>query len=290
MTMNDVFGRGREGGGLGRKALAMLPLGMAILVAAVCFLFLHSESVEPGFHGVVVDKPYFFGHEGVRKEPLREGRLWLWRTSSMYKVRVQNLSLPVKVDDYSSADNILLDFETTIQFNVSDAVDLISRFGTDWFDNNVKQQYLAVVREQVKKKTMTAMMSDVNAAKDVDSEVTKGLEGLVKELKLPVRIVGVSLGRAKPNETVLAQMNETAAQQQRKKTLVEAEAAEVQREKEQSAKAVADNAYRRAIGLSPQEFLALEHMKRWTEACAKAHTCVVNPNGQVLNISAATGK
>lgn len=257
------------------------------VIFVICWVaFMHTESVEPGHQGVIVDKPYFFdifGH-GVRKEPLIDGRVLLWRTSSMYTVRMTPQSIPVKVDDYSSADNILLDFESTIQFRVTDSVRLVSEFGESWFDNNIKQQYLAIVREAIKKKTMTAMMSDTSAANDVDAEVTTALEALVTSSNLPVKIIGVSMGRAKPNEAVLLQMNETAAQQQRQKTLVAATAAEQQRKQEQIAKAEADNAYRNAMGLSPDMFIQLESVKRWTEACMKAATCVVNPNGQVLNI------
>jgi hypothetical protein len=240
--------------------------------------FMHTEVVEPGQHGVIVDKPYFFGHSGVRDEVLKDGRILLFRTSSLTAVRMTPQGVQVQFDDLSSADNILLDFESTIQYQFTDAVSLVKNFGTqDWFAANVERQYMSIVREAVKKKTMTQMMSDVAAANDVDSEVTLALQKLVIESKLPLKIIGVSLGRAKPNANVLAQMNETAAQQQRKKTLIEAEAAEIQRKKEQVAKADADNAYRNAIGLSPEQFIQLEQIKRFSEACSKS-TCVI---GQV---------
>lgn len=263
--------------------LSLATLG-AIAYGVTWVAFMHTETVEPGHHGVIVDKPYFWGHEGVRKDPLIEGRILLWRTSSLHSVRMTPQSIPVKVDDYSSSDNILLDFETTIQFQVTEAARLVNDFGDGWFDNNIKQQYLAIVRDAVKKRTMTAMMSDVKTAQDVDSEITVALGALIKEAKLPIVLRGVSMGRAKPNDAVLLQMNETAAQQQRQKTLVAATAAEIDRKKEQVAKAEADNAYRNAMGLSPDMFIQLESIKRWTEACMKAATCVVNPNGQVLNI------
>jgi hypothetical protein len=260
----------------------------ALVVFAICWLlFMHTETVEPGNHGVIVDKPYFWGNEGVRTEPLREGRKLLWRTSTMQKVRVAPTSLPVKVDDYSSSDNILLDFETTIQFRVVNAVQLTSEFGGEgWFANNIQQQYLAIVRDAVKKRAMSAMMSDVSTAKQIDDEVTVALTALIKDAKLPIELLGVSLGRAKPNEAVLLQMNETAAQQQRQKTLVAATAAEVDRKKEQVAKAEADNAYRNAMGLSPDMFIRLEEIKRFAEACSKSAHCIVTPHnsGQVLNV------
>ncbi len=238
-------------------------------------LFMHTQTVEPGHELVVVDKPYFFGHEGVRQEPLKEGRILLFKTSSVVPVRMTPSAVSVSFDDLSSSDNILLDFESTIQYQFTNSVGLVKNFGVDgWFNNNIRSQYMAIVRDAVKKKSMTQMMSDVATAKLVDDEVTAGLERLIKESKLPLRILGVSLGRAKPNASVLAQMNETAAQQQREKTLIASTRAENQREQEQIAKAKADNAYRNAMQLSPEMFVQLEAVKRYSEACAKS-TCII---------------
>ena len=251
---------------------------MLLGVGITWLFFMHTETVEPGHHLVINDKPYFFGHEGVRPQPLTEGRILLFRTSSTESVRMTPQSTPIKVDDFSSKDNILLDFETTVQWKVTDAVSLVKNFGaTDWLNNNLRNQYLSLVRDSVKKYAMSDMMSDIATAQEIDNEVTDGIRKLVAEEKLPVIIMNVSLGRAKPNESVLQQMNDTAAQQQRQKTLVAATQAEKQREQEQIAKARADNAYRNAMNLSPEQFIQLEAIKRYSEACSKS-TCVI---GQV---------
>lgn len=245
----------------------------------VWFFFLHTEAVDPGHQGVIIDKPYFWGHEGVRKdEILKEGRITLWRSSKVKPVRMMPQSVSVAIDDFSSEDNILLDFETAIQYRFTDPIRLVTDFGDDWFSANIRQQYLAIVREAVKKRTMANMMSNPKTAQDIDDEVTKALVAHVKSLNLPLVIMNVSLGRAKPNAKVLEQMNETAAQQQLEKTMVAAEAAQIKRKKEQIARADADNAYRNAINLSPEQFVTLQVTKMWSEACLKASTCVINPN------------
>ena len=112
----------------------------------------------------------------------------------------------------------------------------------------------------------------------------KELKAKIADEKLPVVILNVSLGRAKPNPNVLAQMNETAQQEQRKKSLFAATDAEKQRELEQTAKARADNAYRNAMSLSPEQFIQLEAIKRYSEACAKS-TCVIGQPGVGLNLA-----
>ena len=261
--------------------LALLAILVGIFVWA---FFMHTEVVEPGHQLVVNDKPYFFGHEGVRPEPITEGRILLFNTSTAEIVRMTPQSTTIVIDDFSSKNNILLDFGTTVQWRVANSVTLVKSFGVkDWFNNNLHNQYLAIVRDAVKKRTMEEMMSDPNTAAEVDNEVTAGVRKLVADEGLPIVILNVSLGRAKPNENVLRQMNETAQQEQRKKSLIAATDAENQREKEQTAKARADNAYRNAMSLSPEQFIQLEAIKRFSEACEKS-TCVIGQPGVGLNL------
>lgn len=266
-------------------ASAVLTTVTLVVFAIMWLFFMHSEVVEPGHELVVNDKPYLFGHDGVREKPIREGRVWLFFTSSAEPVRMTPQATTIGIDDFSSKNNILLDFETTIQWRVSDSVVLVKNFGVkDWFNNNLKNQYLAIVRDAVKKRTMEEMMSDSNTAAQVDDEVTAAVRKLVTDEKLPIVILNVSLGRAKPNPNVLSQMNETAQQEQRKKSLFAATDAEKQREAEQIAKARADNAYRNAMSLSPEQFIQLEAIKRFSEACEKS-TCVIGQPGVGLNLN-----
>lgn len=254
----------------------------AVVLLAVVFLTwlfaMRTETVEPGNELVIVDKPYFFGSKGVRDETLKEGRILLWRTSDVVSIRKTPLAIQVKFDDLSSQDSYLLDFESTIQFQIVDARRIVSDFGAkDWFSNNVQRQYMAIVREAVKKQTMTNMMSNPDTSTTVDNDITRQVEQLIIDSKLPIRILGVTLGRAKPNDNVLAQINLTAQQLQRNKTLVAATEAELQRAKEQTAKAAADNAYRNAIGMSPEQFIQLEAIKAYAGACERSDRCVVTP-------------
>lgn len=272
----------------GNVVLGTASLVAAALVALLLFfwIFFHTQTVEPGHEGVIVDKPYFFGSSGVRPEPLREGRQILWRTSSMVTVAVVPQHKRIVIDDFSSSDNILLDFESTIHYRINDSVRMVNEFGLEWFESNVLHQYLNFVREQIKQKSMPDMMSSPVAAQKVDDSVTAALVAMVESRNIPIEVLGVSLGRARPNPKVLEQMNETAAQQQRERTLVAAEAAERQREREQIAKAVADNAYRNRLGMTPEQFINKEINLRWAEACEKAPHCVITPGSYVMNLPA----
>lgn len=242
----------------------------------------YSVTVNPGEELVVVDNPYFFGKEGIRDETLKEGRHYLWKTSSVIPVGVTPQTASVIFDDLSSQDNILLDFESSIQFQVTNTAVLRKKFGPNWFANNVKTPYMSIVRKQVKQNSMSNIMSDAKTSDTIDENITNATLALVKEIGLPVIIHGISLGRAKPNEDVLKQMNSTAAEQQRKKTMTAAKEAEDSRREAEIARASADNAYRNNMNLDTSQFVQLEQSKAgvdiarmYSNACAKSSHCIV---------------
>lgn len=272
-NLNNVKNAGYMMAGLG-GIIATVIIGFIV----VWMFFMRTETVEPGHELVIVDKPYFVGNEGVRDETLKEGRILLWRTSDVVPIRMTPQSLQVKFDDLVSKDSYLLDFETTIQYQIIDSKRIVKDFGaTDWFTNNMQRQYMEYVRAAVKVETMADMMSNIATADRVDVEVTGKVEKLVKDANLPIRVLGVSLGRAKPNDNVLAQINQTAQELQRHKTLAAATDAELQRAKEQTAKAAADNAYRNALGMDTRQFIELEAIKAYSAACARSERCIVTP-------------
>lgn len=252
-----------------------------LLLAMICLLSACTVvSPDVGYEAVLVDRPYVFGSGGVRQNDVRKPGL-TYTYFSTQKIYVPTTPQTIKVgfEDYSSKDNILLDFETAIQYRITNSPRLLSTKGLDWFENNIHAQYAAIVRDQVKRHDMTSMMSDPATAADIDNAVTDAIRKEVKEQKIDVEVISISLGRAKPNPNVLEQMNLTAAQQQRVKTLKEATAAEAQRKLEQEAVAAADNAYRNKMDLSPQQYLDKQLAEIAAEACKQAKSCHILPPG-----------
>lgn len=94
--------------------------------------------VDPGQEAVLIDRPRLFGEGGIRDETIKPGLAYTWLTTDAIVVDVSPQVLAVAFDDFSSSDNILLDFETTIQYRVTNAPRLLRRFGPDWFKNNIR--------------------------------------------------------------------------------------------------------------------------------------------------------
>lgn len=264
-------------------------IALYVTVAALLLLLTFNPwtrvKTEAGFQTVVIDTPLFFGDGGVREKALEPGAQWIWRTTTTIVVDPKPKVINKPIDDFVSIDNILLDFESTVTVQVTDWPIMMSKYGTEWWKNNLERPYNSMVREQVKKYSMKQLMSDPLTAQLVDDELTKALTAKVASLKMPVRIVEINLGRAKPNPQILTQMNATAAQQQRLLTLEQARLAEVKRAEEQEAKANADNAYRNSIGLSVDEFVQLQLADKLIAACAAAKECVLLPPGTPAVVS-----
>lgn len=240
-------------------------------------------SPEVGQEAVLVDRPWVFGKGGVRLDDVRKtGRSYAWLSTEKIYVDTTPQTIKVAFNDYSSSDNILLDFETAIQYRITNSPRLLSTKGTQWFENNIRSQYSAIVRDQVKRHDMTSMMSKPETAAAIDQAVTEAIRAEVKEQAIDVEIINITLGRAQPNPNVLEQMNLTAAQQQRVKTLKEATLAEEQRKLEQEAVAAADNAYRNQMGLSPQQYLLRQVAEINAQACVQAKACYIVPSGTAI--------
>lgn len=242
-------------------------------------------SVNPGEEAVLVDKPRFWGDEGVRKKPLKEGRMLVWDSTEARLIKMTPHAIKIPFDDLSSKDNILLDFESTITLRVTDSVRMVD-FGNDWFDHNLASPYRAIVRDVVKKETMSDVMSDSKTAATMDAAITSELKKLVIDRGLPVEVIDISLGRARPNKEVLEQMNLTAQEQQRRKTLTESDEAEKQRANVERSRATADNAYRNAMQLSPEQYVRLQEVRLYSDACKQSATCIVTSGQGNVTVSA----
>lgn len=246
----------------------------AVLSASLLLGGCHIVNTEPGYESVIIDKPYVFGDGGIRKETFKVGRQFTWLSSSAIQINMQNLKAEEVFDDLMTSDTVPVDFRTTLQLRITDPSRLVEKFGVEtYYTNNLQRQYQALVRDEAKKYTMNELLTGTGTASKMETNVRLELDKIIKQRDLPFLVADLSIGRAVPNKNVLEQIDLTAAQQQRSKTMVEQEKAEVQRMKAEQARAAADNAYREKMSLNPDQFLQLEGIKRYSESCAKGTNC-----------------
>lgn len=254
-----------------------MKLLLAILTATV-LSGCHMVSTEPGQETVIVDYPWFFGHGGIRSETQKQGASWYWMSTSSQPVSTTPVKYDEPLDHLATGDNNFINYASYIVLQWHEPVYNAEHFGVDpskWYINNLKEQYRTIVRDVTKKYQMTQIMIDPPTLAKIEAEIAAQFRDHIKAIGLKVTLVNVNMGKALPDAPVINEMNNTAAQQQRRKTEVQRKLAEDSRMEAETSRAKADNAYQLAMRLDTAQFVQLESIKRYSDACKESKNCVI---------------
>jgi hypothetical protein len=249
-----------------------------LAVIALCGLTGCSvASPDAGHQAVWVEKPLFFGHGGVEQEPVTPGRSFGAITSDAIDVNMLPQRVDMEFDDMMTSSGVPVSFHVVATFKITDSVKLVSQYGADYDDKtewgfwnrNIDQPLRTAVRDSVKRRDMQEMAISQTAADAVGSEVATAAVKIVQQTGVPIIFSAINVGRVNPPDAIKNQRIETAAQEQRAITMQQTKLAEDQRKAAEQSRASADNAYREAMQLSPDQFLQLERIKMQRDVCAE---------------------
>lgn len=236
----------------------------------------HSNSTPLANESVIIDNPWFFGHGGVRDETQKPGLSWYWFTTSTIDIAISPIKFDEPLEHLATADNNFINYNSYIVLQWKDPAYNAKKFGVaGWYENNLKEQYRTIVRDVTKKYQMTAIMTDPETLSKIEAEIGERFVKHIAATGLHVSLLNVNMGKALPNQSVVSEMDNTAAQQQRQKTEVQRKLAEDSRLDAEKSRAHADNAYREEMKLDAAQFVQLESVKRYSEACSKSSSCVI---------------
>lgn len=229
-----------------------------------------SVTPDAGEEAVLTYKPIIFGHGGVDPKPVKTGRTFVAWTTDHVIVNMQPKTHGVEFDDLMSKEGVPLDFHAMIRLQITNSVTLIENFGPKWFENNIAPEFATQVRDAVKRHGMNETAISTVAVAVIDSTIEANMKAYIASIKIPVLLQAVTVGRANPPDAIKTQRIETATQEQRINTELQRKLAEDSRRAAEASRAIADNAYRNAMSLSPEQFLRLEDIKMKREVCAKS--------------------
>ena len=257
---------------------------LIILAIAISLAGCNRVITEPGYEQVIVDNPWFFGHGGVREETQKPGLSWYWWTTTGIAVAMTPQKYDEPLDHLATADNNFINYNSYIVLQWKDPAYLVKNFGYEkWYEHNLKEQYRTIVRDVTKKHQMTPIMIDPATLQSIETEIAAQFRKHIEATGLHVTLINVNMGKALPDASVIAEMNNTAAQQQRIKTEAQRKLAEDSRLQAEQSRANADNAYRAQMKLDAAQFVQLESIKRYSDACKESKNCViVQGNAPVL--------
>jgi len=268
------------------KPSAQVRLAIALVVTLVVVYAVGCKSFAPnaGHEIVMVRKPIFFGHGGVDPNPVKTGRTYAAISTEGIDVNMQPHKFEAELPDTMTSDGVPITFHAIMLLKVTDSVSLIKNFGPEWYSNNLEEPFRTMVRQAVRKRGMNETAISTTALDQIDAEIHDQLVAFIKEKSLPIELVTMTVGRANPPDSVRNQRIETATQEQRIQTEQQRKLAEDQRAAAETSRARADNAYREAMGLSPQQFIQLETIKMQREVCGEGGkaTCTFIQSGGAI--------
>lgn len=255
-----------------------------VAIAAMLLAGCHSVTTDPGHETVIIDNPWFFGHGGIREETQKVGLSWYWWSTRAVPVALTPIKYDEPLDHLATGDNNFINYNSYIVLQWKDPATLVTKFGEEgWYTHNLKEQYRTIVRDVTKQYQMTPIMTDPATLQKIEGEIAAQFRKHIESTGLHVTLLNVNMGKALPNQTVIAEMDNTAAQQQRRKTEVQRKLAEDSRLQAETSRASADNAYREHMRLDGAQFVQLESIKRYSEACKESKQCfIVQGNTPVL--------
>ena len=282
MRTSPVLGDAHNGNFPFAKNSTVIVIAAITAVLAMALVGCKSIAPDAGHEVVLVEKPMFFGHGGIDPEPIRAGRTFVAATTDGIDVNMQPLAYQQDLPDTMTADGVPVSFHAIMNIRVTDSVRLIGQFGPNWYANNLDAPFMSLVRQQVRQHGMNEVAISASAIDTIDGEIAKGLNSFIIAKKLPVELITLTVGRAIPPDAVKNQRIETATQEQRIQTEQQKKLAEDARAQSEQSRAKADNAYREAMQLSPEQFIQLETVKMMERACGNGNCTFVPPGTAVI--------
>ncbi|MEF1300570.1 SPFH domain-containing protein [Vibrio owensii] len=240
-----------------KKLLPLSAIAMAFALTGC------TKAVDPGFEGVVIDKPYIFGSEGVRPQAQMKGREWYWWSTSVkpYENRARRYDEGFK--DLIASDNVPIDLDAGIELRLIKGKSPVmhEKFGPDYYDTKVSLKFRNLVRNFARGQTSSDLTSSETVTMKGQEEIKVNLEAYLLTEEIPLIVENVFIGKATPPQEVLTEIANTASQRQRVKTEGERKKAEDARKNAEVAKAKADKAYMTEFGMNAEQYLHLRALE-----------------------------
>ena len=244
------------------------------------------SSVDAGQEGVMVKKPWVFGHGGVEDQPIRTGLVWTAWSTEVVRVDVKPFNVTEPFDDLITVDNNPVDFNIHMTFKHIEGKtpELVEKFGINgWYINKVQEPLRNSVRDFTKSRTMFEMTTDPKTVYELEKKVSEEIREFLKKENIPTELVLATIGKVMPPQAVLDATIQTGVQKQNVLTQVERVKAEQARELAEKASANADKAYMTAINMSADQYLKMKELDNQKLAIEKGNNVsIIMGNAQPI--------
>lgn len=237
-----------------------------VLFLGVIVIFLNScYRVKPNGdeESVLVEKPFFFGHGGVDATPINSGATWVASTTDHIEFKIVPINFQEDFENVMTKDNTPLGtlINITLQIEKGQTPNLYENFGKDWYNNSLAPGLRTSVRNEFSKYELFDLSSKRQTSVNIQNYLSSYLKKRIELLKLPVKVINISIAGISPPEEVLNETKKTAAHNQEIYSQTQRALAETSRKQAEINKAIADKAYQQEMSMTTQEYLSLRHLE-----------------------------
>ena len=248
---------------------SLIILTSILMFLAICLVPMSCSlcGVDGTTEGVFIKKPLFFGKGCVEMDALTEGSEWKVFSTDF----VTYTKVPVKYtevfDDVFCNDNTPMDLSAhlTLQLVEGKSPILHSNYGFNWYDNVVKETFRKTVRNFISTYGMYTLTSDREVYDAIEIDIAEKLNTyfakIGEEKEFPIRIVNVVVDKAKPNNSVMEELNKTATMAQAKLTEIKQQEVEDERKITEHKRGLADKEYRLTMGMTSAEYIQMRTLE-----------------------------
>ncbi len=260
---------------------------MSMLTLVLCMTSCSMNDVPEGHKGILVKRPYVFGSSGV--EVLNNDRHTIASSSTLILVNTQPIKIKETFDDMTPKDDTPVDFDIYFSLVLDDAkLDfLYSKFGLQYYENNLQQEFRELVRNKCKQYDMKGLTNDSKISDEICQYVKSEGNKIIKALGIPVTLQSVNMGAVNPPEAVKVERSNTAASKQKELTQVQETKNQIERQNTERERAKADKEYQKALGLTTAEFITLQDLEIKKIGYNKAKEFTVIENGSGVGLTRA---
>ena len=270
---------------MNKITLTLKTLFLVTILTTITGCF-NPSSVDAGQEGVMVKKPWIFGHGGVEAQPIKTGLVWTAWSTEVVRVDVKPFNVTEPFDDLITVDNNPVDFNIHMTFKHIEGKTpgLVEKFGvTEWYTNKVQEPLRNSVREFTKSRTMFEMTTNPKMITELEQKVSEEIREFLKKENIPTELVLATIGKVMPPQAVLDATIQTGVQKQNVLTQIERAKAEQSRELAEKASANADKAYMTAINMSADQYLKMKELDNQKLAIEKgSNVSIIMGNAQPI--------
>lgn len=246
-----------------RKFYAIL----AVMFAAVSFTSCDLCTVDGGEEGVFIKKPWFFGEGGVDHQALTSGSEWkVWSTDYVV-YSVINTKYTENFDDVATNETTPVDMDAHIFLRITPGKSPIlhENYRMNWYENNIKEMFRKYIKDFVSRYDMITLVSQREIYDEIEPIIEQQMIDHINRLsqtkELPIEVVDVVVDKAKPNDGVREELNNTAIYMQQRNTQVMKQEMEIARRETERLRALADKEYQITMGFTPSQFIQLRALE-----------------------------